>query len=220
MTQIYLSHFLSDSTPGYGGEKIFHCDEASSIKKGRTANSVKVHFNNHSSTHIDFPKHFDDHGKSLSDYPADFWIFHKIWVTEYQASENEIIELKHLNLEKMPKDCEFLIIKTHFEKKRNDKAYWNNNPGYAEEIGHYLRENFPKLRIIGFDSISLTSFQNRAIGKLAHQAFLLPYKNHEPILIVEDMHLSELNQSPRSLICAPLMLEGADGVPVTIIAEI
>ena len=218
--KIFLSHFINKLTPGYGGKVGFDCNEASSIKKGRTANSVDLHFNNHSSTHIDFPRHFDDEGKSLNDYPADFWFFQKIHMLKYEAKENEIIDVSNLNLKDVPSDTEFLLIKTGFEKFRMEKVYWNNNPGYAPALGHFLRQKFPLLRAIGFDSISLTSFQNRELGREAHNAFLSPYENRNPILIVEDMHLSELESHPKSLVCSPLLLDEGDGAPVTVIAEL
>jgi len=73
---------------------------------------------------------------------------------------------------------------------------------------------------MGFDAISLTSFQHRELGREAHRAFLCPHKTHNPILIIEDMHLEKLTHTPASVICGPLMLKDADGVPVTVIAEI
>ena len=67
------------------------------------------------------------------------------------------------------------------------------------------------------DFISITSYQNREIGRLAHRQFL---GGKNPLLLVEDMDLSSLKKTPRSLICAPLLIENIDGSPVTIIAEI
>ena len=220
MTRIYLSHFLSDETPGFGGNKIFHCDESSSIKKGKSSNSVHLHFINHSSTHIDLPRHFDDKGKTLSDYPADFWFFKKCHLIEYTAKESEIIDIESLDFSKMPRDVEFLIIKTGFEKKRQEKVFWNDNPGFSPKLGHYLRDNYPSLKAIGFDSISLTAFQNRELGREAHRAFLCAYKDKNTILIIEDMHLIELHKSPATVMAGPLMLKEADGVPITLIAEL
>ena len=67
------------------------------------------------------------------------------------------------------------------------------------------------------DFISLTSYQNREIGREAHKNFL---GGNNPILLVEDMDLSKIENTPRKLICVPILVHGLDGSPVTIIAEV
>lgn len=220
MTKIFLSHYLSDETPAFGGNKTFECCESSSIKKGKSSNSVHLHFNNHTGTHIDLPRHFDENGKTLSDYPADFWFFNKCYLLDYEAKPDQILDVDVLGLSKLPRDIEFLIIRTGFEKRRNEEVFWNNNPAFAPQVGFYLREHFPALKAIGFDTISLTGFQNRELGREAHRAFLRPYKNTQTILIIEDMHLAKLTHTPKNVQCGPLMLKDADGIPITVIAEV
>jgi arylformamidase len=82
------------------------------------------------------------------------------------------------------------------------------------------------VRAIGIDTISLTAFQNRPLGRQAHLAFLAPeentnptgLKNNIPILIIEDMKLSGLKKTPQEVWVSPLLIHGADGVPVTVTA--
>ena len=85
-------------------------------------------------------------------------------------------------------------------------------------MGPYLRRNFPKLRVLGFDFISLTSYTNRPLGREAHKGMLGPLEGTEPILILEDMKLSPLQTAPSRLLIAPLLVDQADGGPVTVIA--
>ena len=61
---IYLSYFLDDKTPIYGGLKGIEITDNSSIEKGDTANTKTLSFHNHSGTHIDFPNHFIQNGKN------------------------------------------------------------------------------------------------------------------------------------------------------------
>jgi arylformamidase len=77
-----------------------------------------------------------------------------------------------------------------------------------------LRKRFPHLRVFGFDLISLTGQLNKAGGKKAHLAFL----TEQNILVLEDMNLSKLFESPKKVIIAPLQISNADGAPCTIIA--
>ena len=62
--------------------------------------------------------------------------------------------------------------------------------------------------------ISLTSKLDRLEGKKAHFSFLI----ENDILVLEDMDLSNLKETPDRVIIAPLLIEGADGSPCTVIA--
>ena len=74
--------------------------------------------------------------------------------------------------------------------------------------------------MIGLDTISLSAYSNRELGRLAHHAFLSKFNykgdNLDPILIVEDMDMSDLFQSPKKIIVSPILFKNADGAPVTI----
>ena len=61
--------------------------------------------------------------------------------------------------------------------------------------------------------ISLTSKKNREEGKKAHVSFLIDNE----ILVVEDMNLSDLVQTPDGIIIAPLKIFNIDGVPCNVI---
>jgi len=206
---IYLSHFINEKTPLYGGKQNqISFDNLSSINGGDTSNSMLVKFPNHTGTHIDFPLHFSNNGKSINDYPPDFWFYEKIGFINCNVSKiNQ--ELKNL-----PSDIEFLIIKTGFEKNRGKVRYWKNQPILKSELAKKFRSKFQKLRAIGFDMISLTSKLDRDEGKKAHIEFLI----NENILIIEDMSLSKLIITPKKLYVFPTLIDKADGSPCTIIA--
>lgn len=214
---VYLSYFMDEKTPLYGGGKGISIAPDRSISKGDTANTKQLAFQNHSGTHIDFPNHFFETGKTSESYPADQWIFRKPFMVNRNADENEIICLSAEELKMVPRDTDFLIIKTGFGKFRMEEKYWKYNPGFSPEFANILRNQFPFLRVIGMDFISLTSFQNRELGREAHRNFL---GGELPIMLIEDMDLSQLNTSPSSILCLPLMIKGLDGAPVTIIGEI
>lgn len=216
---IYLSHFLNEDTPSYGNRNPFKREFDSQISCCKTANSQIWHLSNHIGTHIDFPYHFDEVGKKLQDYPPNFFIFKDIQLLNLECEAGYIILLNDL-CEKLSKTTDFLIIKTGFESYRGKSVYWENNPGIHPEVGLELRKSFPKLKAIGFDFISLTSFKNRELGKEAHKSFLHSKFDNPPIVLVEDMKLSELTEAPKSLIALPLLVDNCDGAPVTIVAEL
>lgn len=206
---IYLSYFLNESTPAYGGEVgaiIF--DRVKSIANGDTSNNLKLTFPNHIGTHIDFPFHFDLNGKKGSEYSADFWVFNSIGFI--QCDVDSILE----NIESLPSDMDFLILKTGFASQRGQEAYWKEQPVIKASIASELKAKFPKLRLFGFDMISLTSKLDRAEGKQAHLSFLID----NDILILEDMDLENLNTTPKKVIVSPFQIDEADGGPCTVFA--
>jgi arylformamidase len=216
MAWIYLSHYLSEETPGFGGSDGFHRTIKKSISNGDSSNSFEFRMSNHHGTHIDLPKHFIDSGKSLSEFRADEFVFTKIGLNYSSAIENELLDFKSLD-NNLPKDIELLLFKTGWSSFRNTEKYWKNNPGFSSSFASHLRERFPQLRAIGFDFISLTAFQHREEGRAAHREFL---GGPRPLLIIEDMNLTGLKHSPSKLLVAPILIDKADGAPVTVLAKI
>jgi len=214
---IYLSHFLTPNTPTYGNRDKFSIQENSSISKGDTANSFSISFStNHMGTHIDLPKHFYDDGKTLNDFEPRYWFYSTISIVDIPKNKGELIIPKDfLNLQ-INKESDILLIRTGFEKYRNEKIYWEENPGVDPSVADYLREKFPGITTIGFDFISLTSFQHRELGKEAHRKFLDGKDNF--ITIIEDMHLADIKSYPKELVISPLLISGIDSCPVTVIA--
>jgi len=213
---ICLSYFLDDQTPLYGGSKGINIQPERSISKGDTANTKKIIFNNHSGTHIDFPNHFIHDGLTSEFYDANFWVFSNPYVINKFVEPNQIISFSNEEIDNIPIDTDFLIIKTGFGKFRGEDIYWERNPGFAPEVANILRNKFKNLRVLGMDIISLTSFNNRPLGREAHKAFL---GSDSPILLVEDMNLGELKFQPKLIVCLPTLIKGVDGAPVNIIAS-
>lgn len=212
MEPIYLSYFLNERTPAYGGaEGLVILENTGSIDKGNTANQLRISIPNHIGTHIDFPFHFSNSGKKCLDYPASFWLFNKVGFLD--CSIDEVPDA----VEKLSKDIELLILKTGFGQKRDSSEYWSSQPIIPVSFAALFRSLFPALRVFGFDMISLTSKLDRVEGGNAHRAFLLEHD----ILILEDMNLENStifeNASPQVMI-APLLIEQADGIQCTIIA--
>lgn len=209
MEPSYLSYFIEESTPVYGGKhNTISLNQNSSIENGDTTNSLKINFQNHVGTHLDFPFHFSNDGKTCSDYPASFWIFDKVGFLD--CSIEEVAE----RISSLCSDIELLILKTGFGNKRRKEAYWSSQPVIPANFASLFRSKFPKLRVFGFDMISLTSKLDRAEGKKAHLAFLVEHD----ILILEDMNISHLINTLSRVIISPLQIESADGVPCSVIA--
>lgn len=219
MRKLFLSYPLGIQTPSYGNKDPFVLESTKSLSCGDSCNQYRVTFNNHLGTHIDCPRHFDDAGSTIEKYPADFWFSDKVWLLNLPANPGELINLEPYIKGGLP-EVEVLLIRTGFYQYRGQRTYWENNPGLSVASCQLLREKFKNLKIVGFDFISLSSYQHRPEGREAHKALLHSQFGKKAVLIIEDMDLSDLEKSPELIIVSPLRLEGLDGAPVTVIAEV
>ena len=217
---IYLSYPLSRKTPAYGGGDSLKIRHEKSIEKGDSCNTSYWSLSNHLGTHIDFPRHFVQAGKTSGDYRPEFWIFRSPFILDIATVEpGVILEPEDVDMDAVPDNIDILVIKTGFCHLREKDIYWENNPGFAPALAIFLRKRFPHLRVFGFDSISLSSFAHRETGHEAHKAFL---DHPNPILLLEDMDLSAIDNSVKlkQVIVSPLRVEDADGIPCTVFANI
>lgn len=217
MKRIWLSHIIDHDTPLYGGRvEKFNIYKTSSIDEGKIANDTRIETTVHVGTHIDMPYHFHQDGQTIEDFDIDFWVFHKPLMIDFKP-ENYVIEDDLISILDDIQDIDYdiLIIKTGLCHIRGERAFWEYNYGFSPKIYDYLVKKFPKIRVIGFDSISISSWQNRDLGKVSHKVFLNP-KN--PILILEDMDLRKITLDTKlsQLTVMPLRISQCDGLPCTV----
>lgn len=221
MKRLFLSYPLDNKTPTYGNKNRFEIVKKSSILNGDIANDSLISTTVHIGTHIDMPYHFFENGQTVEDYDADFFCFEHILFIEIKQNDLIIKETLISKLDNIAKKEKYtlLIVKTGICHKRDTVEFWESNYGFDPCIASYLRINFPNIRIIGFDSISVSSFTHRPIGREAHKAFLHP---DNPILLLEDMDLREIDNTKQiiKIIVAPIRISDCDGLPCTVIAEV
>ncbi len=219
----FLSYILDSKTPTYGDRERFKQFKKSSISSGDIANNTSIETTTHIGTHIDMPYHFYEEGKSIEDYPASFWHFNRKEILYIELKGRDLIVqdelISKLKEIKNSHRYKILIVKTNICAIRGEKEFWAKNYGFSPDIYDYLIENFPNIKIFGFDSISVSSFANRDIGREAHKRFLNPKRE---ILLLEDMNLCRIdrNRKIKELTIAPLRIKRSDGIPCSIIAKI
>ncbi|HIO70317.1 MAG TPA: cyclase [Campylobacterales bacterium] len=212
----YLSYTLNRDTPTYGNRNRFQIIRNSDISKGDIANDSSISTTLHIGTHIDMPFHFYQDGQTVEDFDIDFWYFNNPLFLEIEPRDLIIYDEVVEQLEKLENiGQDILIIKTGICDIRDSEKFWRENYGFSPNLYDYLIKKFPEIRVIGFDSISISSFQNREEGREAHRRFLNPKR---PILILEDMDLREVKILKRVQI-VPLRVSNSDGLPCTVIAE-
>ena len=219
--KLYLSYILDKDTPTYGNRNKFVCEKKSDISKGDVANDSSIETTVHIGTHIDMPYHFFENGQTIEDFDINYFSSENILYLDF-IPKNLIIKYDLIALlEKVTNKeaYEFLIVKTGICDKRDKELFWKSNYGFDPSLAEYIRKNFPKIRIIGFDSISVSSFENRLLGREAHRTFL---DSQKPLLILEDMDLTRLNEHSKieKMDIVPLRIAKCDGLPCTVLAEV
>ncbi len=213
----YLSHEISTINPTYGScAKNIKLKQMRSLTRGDSCCSFWFGMENHWGTHVDCPAHFFTNGMRIIDYPADFWIFHKPQILPVKAGPGEIISHKCLPFEINP-ETDLLIFKSGWSAKRETEEYCLRNPGIDSALGAWLRKAYPKIRAIGIDWVSLSSYAHRDIGRQAHREFLNPAGEGHPILLIEDMDIPEELEALSQVFILPLRVEQMDSAPCTVI---
>jgi kynurenine formamidase len=194
-----------------------------SLSKGDSSNQYRITIYNHTGTHIDAPAHFIKDGKKISDCADGFLVFNKPALIDIPKRPGKWVEREDLIGILCSKNSDCLIIRTGFGRYRRCDIYRTHNPGISPEAIIFIRQNLPKIRCLGIDSISVSGFQDRLRGREAHIA---AFKKHagwgKPLLLIEDLNLEPLKGCARlkNVIIAPWMINGIDSAPCTVLAEV
>jgi kynurenine formamidase len=215
---IWLSYVLSPETPGYAGQQGFWLEPDKQMRCGDSCNTAKLKLSNHIGSHVDAPLHFVADGKSVDEYESGEWVFSSPVLIDVPMALGEVLTVEKLapQLDEAI-DADIILFRTGFGGKRETDDYWKHPPGYAPELAIFLKNRYPKLQAIGFDSISLSSLDHRKMGREAHREFL-----GRGIRIFEDLDFRQIQNSKMldQVIALPLRVAKSDGGPCTIIAEL
>ncbi len=208
MSIICLSHVLSNNLSCYNNEYNIN------IQRYKN-NESQINMPLHCGTHIDFPLHAVPKGKTSSDYNISEFVFYHPYIMEI-SPKGAYIQPQELH--DIPTDVDFLIFKVLNVPERSSNEYALNNKGIGVELAKYLRLIFKNIRGVGINTISINAYPDKGPGRMAHKELL---GSKPEILIIEDMKLDALKEGKlKRVIVSPLPVENADGVPVTVIAEV
>lgn len=220
----FLSHVLQTDTPLYGNSGSIHIHRVRSIACGDTSNNSELQFPAHSGTHIDAPRHFTAQGATLEEYPADFWQARQVALVDCPTRPGSLIELDPIRstLQALPRETDCLLLRSGAEqwRTRDPHTFMTNGVGIGRELAWWIRENL-RLRFLGMDCVSTSSFAHRETGREVHRILLgSDCAGSDPVLLIEDMALAHLQSTIHSLWVSPLRFTQADGAPVTVIADL
>lgn len=214
----FLSYEFSELLPVFGEQEEFCVRQIRSISSGDSSNAFSAELQSHWGTHIDAPHHFFTNGNAIGTYPATDLVFTAPRVLETSLQPSEILHSSKV-IADVCKDCDLLLIKSGWWQLRGEPVYCQENPGIAPEFALQLRTQFPLLRAVGVDWISISAFRHRELGRDAHRAFLDPAGVNNSLLLVEDMDLSTDLVGLKRVIVAPLRIKKFDSAPCTVLGE-
>jgi arylformamidase len=217
-----LSYPLHHESPVHKGLLTPSIQPNSQINKWKLYNSYLIHVENHSGTHVDAPGHFLRNGRRIGDYHPEELIFTRPLILDCHKGDNELLtreDLEGVRLDGL--DC--LFFRTGFGKYRSDdvERYLTQNPGLSPELVSWIHDEYPGLRCLGTDTISISSYQNQVLGIEAHKNAFKKGRG-DPLLLVEDLNLGVLEDvdQVREIMVIPWQILEVDSAPCTVLARL
>lgn len=219
-----LSYPISENIPVYPGSPAEKIKPINRMSNGDVCNTtVLVHYI-HAGTHVDAPFHFSKNGKYITELPIEDFRYTKSVVIECKLSKSGLITREKIEKNPKAKDAEILFFDTGYCEKRADAAvYADDFPALSEEAALYIRNELLNVKAVAIDTLSIESaILGPANNFPVHKALLdSEVSSERTVLIYEDVNTALLRGRKVSNIFAfPLRLEGVDGSPVNIVAEV
>jgi arylformamidase len=223
MQTILLSHIVGAGGPVYPGDPTASVEQLANMAAGDPCNTYYLHMLNHFGSHVDGPRHFNPNGPYLADLPVERFIFHSVGLIELPKGDDELVSAEELR-EALPKGwlCDLLLIRTGFGKfhESDPHRYAHHSPGLSVEAARLIVDELASVCAIGLDTISAGAPAHPAEGHHTHRLLCgHGRKDGRFVLIYEDLNLAPLRNPPLRVWGLPLLIEGVDSAPVTMVAE-
>ena len=222
---VVLSHLLRPDAPVWPGNPPGAAVElVDSIARGDPDNAAALHLFAHSGTHVDTPWHFNPDGRRASELPIDAFVFDAPCLIDVPAGEDAAIGPEALEPHDAAiADADLVMIRTGWSTLRatDPDRYAGRGPYLAPDAARWLIDRHPRLRAIATDAISIGSPGHREAAHAAHHVLTgVGRTDGRFVLIYEDVGLVPEAAAATRVLAWPLFVEGADGSPVTFVAEL
>jgi len=212
---VLLSYPFTETTPHAPDGAPVKISAHARMARGDMSNSSVVSFWNHAGTHVDGPSHMVKDAPPLCSFGIDRFIYERPLLVDVPKSDSELVMPADLKAA----DCDLLLLRTGYSRCRNELRYRDKSPGLSAAVAEFIVENFPLLKALGIDSISIAAPEHLGEGIEAHR-ILFKNRGRPPILLIEDLDLRSVNNPIKKVYALPLLVEGIDSAPCTVVAEL
>lgn len=219
---VLLSYPIRNGQATWPGNPSVDFTPFESMEKGDLANTGIIHLFNHYGTHMDAPYHFVKEGLKLAQVPFERFVFEQPLLLDVQMKPEQMIVPEDLKpYTQQIARCDLLMLRTGMAEIRSSKPeiYSAHGPAVSSMCARWLMDNYPNIKAVALDFVSLASYAHPEDGQAAHR-ILLGQEHEHYILILEDVNLKKLNPDKLGKVYAiPLLIEEIDSCPVTMWME-
>lgn len=185
----------------FEGDPPVHLERVHAMDGGATANVSRLDAGVHTGTHIDAPVHFIPGGSGVDETPLDALIGQAVVVDATDVPGH--IDAGALAGLRVPEGAERVIFKTRNSGLWEQESLSREFAGLTHDAAAELARR--AVRLVGIDYLSVAPFGDPAP---THRTLL-----DAGVVILEGLDLRGVPPGDYTLVCLPLLLEGADGAP-------
>jgi kynurenine formamidase len=225
MTFLVLSHPLTADAPVWPGNRpAARVELVHSYPAGDHDVTTALALYSHSGTHVDTPWHFNPDGPAAIDLPIGAFVFDAPGLVEVAKPDAGFITTADLEASEATiaaADLVFLLTGWGALRTSDPDRYANAGPLHHPDAARWLVDRHPRLRALATDAISIGSPADRAASIETHHVLTgFGRSDGRYVLIYEDVRIDPEVARATRVYGWPLLVEGADGTPVTLVAEI
>lgn len=186
------------------GDRKPQINRLKTIEKNGSAKSEIV-LGSHAGTHVDAPAHFLENGAGVESFSPDVLIgeCQVVDLTGIQGREITVLDIKSVGM----KEGDRILFKTTNSSLLQNSEFTSDYVSLSAEAAQYLIEN--GVRLVGTDYLGIE--KRGAEDHPTHKTLL-----SAGVVIVEGLNLLSTEEGRYELICAPLLIPGADGAPARV----
>jgi arylformamidase len=225
LTLVLLSYPLRADAPVWpGNPPAAEIELDQSIAAGAHSNMTRLRLHSHSGTHIDTPWHFNPDGPAAWQLPVDAFVFDAPVLVDVPKPDAGFIAIADLETHaEAVAHADLLLLCTGWGRIRDEDPhrYAERGPLLQPDAARWLIDEHPRLRAIATDAISIGSPADREASGESHRALTgVGRTDGRFVLIYEDVRIVPEVARATRVYAWPLFVEGSDGSPVTMVAEI
>jgi kynurenine formamidase len=226
MRLLVLSHPLTAHAPVWPGNAPA-ADVAldDSIAAGDDANTTHLRLYSHSGTHVDTPWHFNPDGAAGWQLPIEAYVFDAPVLVDVPKPDGGFITVDDLEPHRAAiQGADLVLLHTRWGERyraADPSRYVDAGPLLHPSAARWLIDGHPRLRAIATDAVSIGSPRNHHASVETHHVLTgVGRTDGRFVLIYEDVGIVPEAAAATRVYGWPLYVEGADGTPVTLVAEL